>query len=130
MRIVDGRYAVMDYSAIRPWEPVGMKYPEPDGASALLVDATCKWEYPPTSLPAKEYMEKAKERWEKLGLPKLEPRYPWHGYSLGHWPKEDEEEANWAVKGEYAKTGARALRLRKTVDDVRDLLTKGGKDGG
>jgi 4-hydroxy-3-polyprenylbenzoate decarboxylase len=115
VRIVDGRYAVMDYSAIHPTDPVGVKYPEPDGASALLIDATCKWGYPPTSLPKKEYMERAKERWEKLGLPKLEPRYPWHGYSLGYWTDEDEEEATWAVKGEYAKTGERAIRLRKKV---------------
>jgi 4-hydroxy-3-polyprenylbenzoate decarboxylase len=95
-----------------------------------LIDATRKWEYPPVSLPEKEYMERAKERWENLGLPKLEPKNRRHGCRLGHWPKDDVEETDWAVKGEYAKTGARALRLRKSVAEVAELVKKGGKDGG
>ncbi len=42
--------------------------------SALLVDATLKQNYPPVSLPKKQYMERAREIWEKeLGLPKLNP---------------------------------------------------------
>ncbi len=48
-------------------------------------------------------MERAKEIWEELNLPKLTPRSPWFGYSLGHWTEEYEEEAELAVKGEYAR---------------------------
>src|SRR2546422_11629036 len=37
--------------------------------------------FPPISLPKREYMERAKEIWEELGLPKLKPESPWYGYS-------------------------------------------------
>ena len=53
------------------------------------------------------------EIWEKLQLPKLTPRKPWHGYELGDWSDRDREEAEWAVKGEYHKTGERAAKERK-----------------
>ncbi len=58
-------------------------YPPPNGCSALLINATMKWPYPPVSLPRKEFMEKAKQIWEEEGLPQLSPKVPWHGYSLG-----------------------------------------------
>ena len=35
---------------------------------------------------------------------------PWYGYSLGYWSTEDEENAEWAVKGEYRRV---AERLKK-----------------
>jgi 4-hydroxy-3-polyprenylbenzoate decarboxylase len=79
----------------------------------MLIDATRKWAYPPVSLPAKPYMERAKEIWEQLQLPKLTPRKPWHGYELGDWSDRDREEAEWAVKGDYRKTGERAAKDRK-----------------
>jgi 4-hydroxy-3-polyprenylbenzoate decarboxylase len=53
----------------------------------MLVDATRKWAYPPVSLPRREYMERAQELWQELGLPPLRPRTPWHGVSLGRWPE-------------------------------------------
>ena len=81
--------------------------------SMMLIDATRKWKYPPVSLPAKPYMERAREIWEQLQLPKLTPRVPWHGYELGDWSDRDREEAEWAVKGEYHKTGERAAKERK-----------------
>jgi 4-hydroxy-3-polyprenylbenzoate decarboxylase len=40
----------------------------------MLMDATRKWDYPPVSLPKKEYMERAKQLWERLELPKLKPQ--------------------------------------------------------
>ena len=40
---------------------------------------------PPLALPGKDYMERAKDIWEELGLPKLNVQKPWHGYSLGAW---------------------------------------------
>ena len=35
-------------------------------SSAILIDATCKWAYPPTSLPQKQFMEKAQSIWEEM----------------------------------------------------------------
>jgi hypothetical protein len=32
---------------------------------------------------------------------------PWYGYSLGHWDKEDEENADCAVAGDFEKIAAR-----------------------
>src|SRR5258707_1589166 len=72
---------------------------------------------PPVSLPAKQYMERAKEIWEQLQFPKLTPRKPWHGYELGDWSERDREEAQWAVEGDYYKTGERAKKERKPADE-------------
>ena len=71
----------------------------------MLMDATRKWDYPPVSLPKKEYMERAKQLWERLELPKLKPQDPWFGYNLGLWSEEDEAEAQLAVQGEHYQTG-------------------------
>ena len=73
--------------------------------SALLIDATRKADFPPISLPAKEFMERARGIWEDEGLPKLNPRSPWYGYSLGYWPADCEEEARMAISGEHYETG-------------------------
>jgi hypothetical protein len=75
--------------------------------SALLIDATRPWPYPPVSLPRKEFMEKSKVLWEDLGLPALKPRMPWFGYSLGDWTTEDEREAELAIAGDHFMTGER-----------------------
>jgi 4-hydroxy-3-polyprenylbenzoate decarboxylase len=75
-----------------------------------MIDATRKWPYPPVALPAKRYMEAAKTLWERLGLPPLQPKMPWYGYSLGYWGAEDEENAEWAVRGEHERV---AERLQK-----------------
>ena len=62
-------------------------------------------------------MERAREIWEELGLPKLEPREPWHGYLLGLWPEDLQDEADLAAKGENDEVGK---RLRATRVDVGD----------
>ncbi len=41
--------------------------------ASVLIDATLKENFPPISLPKREYMERAKVIWEELGLPKLKP---------------------------------------------------------
>ena len=64
--------------------------------SAMLINAMLKRPYPPISLPAREYMEKAKAIWQELGLPALKPETPWFGYSLGQWPEEFQVEADRA----------------------------------
>ena len=55
-------------------------------------------------LPKSEYIERVKQLWERLELPKLKPRDPWFGYNLGLWSDEDESEAQ--------APGARAITTR------------------
>ena len=81
--------------------------------SAILIDATRQWNYPPTSLPAKEYMDAAQSLWRELGLPALELKKPWFGYNLGAWSLEDAEDAVRALRGEHYRTGE--LRERQRV---------------
>jgi 4-hydroxy-3-polyprenylbenzoate decarboxylase len=93
--------------------------------ASVLIDATLKEDFPPISLPKREYMERAKQIWEELGLPALKPQTPWFGYPLGEWPDELEQAAQLAVQGDYFKTGEElAKRRRKDVamnTEVRDL---------
>ena len=113
VQIVKGKAAQLDPSAIPPEEEAKLQgYPPTSG---ILIDATRKWAYPPTSLPKKEFMERARKMWEEEGLPQLTPKVPWHGYSLGYWTAEDEEEAELALKGEHYKTGEKILKERKKV---------------
>ncbi len=86
--------------------------------SSLLIDATRKSDFPPLSLPRKEYMERAREIWEELGLPELKPKAPWHGYGLGYWPEALEKEAQKAVAGDY-------LQLEETLKGTRVEVGEG-----
>ncbi|MBI4186324.1 MAG: UbiD family decarboxylase [Chloroflexi bacterium] len=113
VRIVQGMMVGLDPSASPP--TVQEEYPAPSGASAMLIDATRKWDYPPVSLPRKGFMEEARQIWEELGLPKLNPKVPWYGYSLGHWTEENEEEAELALRGEHYQTGEKLARQRIKV---------------
>ncbi len=111
VKITTHKFAGLDPSAAPPGSShTEARFPSPSGCSAIMIDATRKWPYPPVALPAKKYMEEAKDIWEKLGLPPLQPKMPWYGYSLGYWSEEDEENAAAAVRGEYLKV---AERLRK-----------------
>ena len=83
--------------------------------ASVLIDATLKENFPPISLPKREYMERAKVIWEELGLPKLKPESPWFGYSLGEWSAEFDEAAARAARGEYLTTGD-ALKKRRRKD--------------
>ena len=68
--------------------------------SALLVNAMLRQDYPPISLPKREYMERAREIWEnELNLQPLKPDAPWYGYSLGAWTDDMERQAQRAVRG-------------------------------
>lgn len=113
MQVTMGRISAEDPSGA-PQDADDRRYPLPSGNSALLIDATIKFPYPPVSLPKKEFMEKAKKLWEEEGLPKLTPRVPWYGYPLGYWTKEFEEEAELALKGEHYKTGKKLEQQRVT----------------
>lgn len=93
VKIIQGRGAALDESVKPPHgEASGeARSASPAGApeaSIILIDATRKWPNPPISLPRREYMERARDLWQQLGLPPLKPRVPWHGVSLGHWPEE------------------------------------------
>jgi len=62
-------------------------------------------------------MEHAKTIWEELGLPKLDPRPPWYGYSLGLWSEEAVSQANNATAGDHAKnaeySGRKGVKVPK-----------------
>jgi UbiD family decarboxylase len=73
--------------------------------AAVLINATLKGPFAPVALPRREFMERAKLLWERLGLPPLEPETPWHGYDLGHWPDELARQAQLAVDSDYFSLG-------------------------
>ena len=81
--------------------------------ASVLIDATLKENFPPISLPKREYMERAKVIWEELGLPTLKPESPWFGYSLGEWSEEMEQAAQRATRGDYFETGLRLAQRRR-----------------
>jgi 4-hydroxy-3-polyprenylbenzoate decarboxylase len=110
-----------------PWNPIryvadGDHYDVTD--STLLVDATLKADFPPVALPAREYMEAARKIWDELGLPRLTPRPPWHGYSLGLWSEDLVQQANNAVAGEHERNAeysrARGFNVPKGADFVEE----------
>jgi UbiD family decarboxylase len=100
--------------------------------STLLVDATLKGKLPPVALPKAEYMEHAKELWERMGLPRLKPEAPWHGYSLGDWTEEWDQAALRAVEGKYLENGERTAQHRrndvKPNTSVRKVSRKAEED--
>ena len=104
-----------------------------DGEDAsVLIDATLKEDFPPISLPKREFMENAREIWEELGLPPLKPETPWHGYSLGEWSDEFDRAAALATEGDYFETGRIvAQRRRKDVEMNTEVrrVDEGGRWG-
>lgn len=119
VRITQGKTSNCDPSSVPPERIEEMVYPPPTGTSGILIDATLKWPYPPTSLPAREFMEKAKQIWEEEGLPRLSPKIPWHGYSLGLWSEASDEEARLAVRGEYYKVGEKLASKRISSESMK-----------
>ncbi|MDD9903026.1 MAG: UbiD family decarboxylase [Rhodospirillaceae bacterium] len=99
---------------------------EADNESTMLIDATLKYDLPPVALPKKEFMERAKDLWEELGLPPLEPESPWHGYSLGDWNDKWDAMAKRATDGDYLLNGERTGQLKQKLEDpqvsIRDVL--------
>lgn len=110
VRVSPGKVAGLDPSAAPP-EAMRQRYERPT-TSAILINATRKWDYPPVSLPKKQFMERAKEIWVEEGLPPLTPKIPWHGYSLGYWTQEDEQESELALRGEHYQTGEKLAKQR------------------
>lgn len=81
--------------------------------SMLLMNATMKWPLPPISLPKKEFMDRAVQIWREEGFPELKLREPYYGRNLGYWHPEENQKAEWALKGEYCKTGE--LQATQTI---------------
>ena len=72
-------------------------------------------------------MERARVIWEELGLPRLAPQPPWHGYELGDWTAVWDDYARRAVEGAWEATGAETFARRRggltpetPVRDVED----------
>jgi len=93
--------------------------------ASVLYDATLKENFPPISLPKREFMENAAKIWDEIGLPKLKPQEPWFGYSLGEWDDDFDEAAKMATDSDYWAYGERiAQRRRSDVamnTEVRDV---------
>src|SRR5262245_7626468 len=81
--------------------------------STMLIDATLKPAMPPVALPERKYMEQARALWDRLGLPRLTPEAPWHGYSLGAWDAAWDVYARRAVSGQWERTGAESYAARR-----------------
>jgi len=109
--------------------------PKPEGGrkgdSTLMIDATLKGPMPPLALPARDFMEKARAIWEELGLPRLAPQPPWHGYSLGDWDAAWDTYARRATEGAWAQSGIDTFARRRPgltpETPVREVEKKGGK---
>ena len=84
--------------------------PGPD--SAMLIDATMKGPMPPLALPKREFMERAKVLWERLGLPALRPEAPWFGYDMGDWSEAWDANAMQATRGEWMERSERYRQRR------------------
>lgn len=80
--------------------------------SVMLINATLREALPPISLPKREYMERSLAIWRELGLPAVTPQAPWHGYSLGEWWDELDDEAALAAQSRYTETGDKLAGLR------------------
>jgi 4-hydroxy-3-polyprenylbenzoate decarboxylase len=91
----------------------GPKSGGPGEESTMLIDATQKEPDPPISLPKREFMERARTIWDELGLPKLKPQSPWHGYSLGDWDAVWDTYADRAVMGKWEETGKETFARRR-----------------
>lgn len=113
VRIVGGRSIGLDPSGHPPVAGTADNTVQDKFGSAVLINAMRAFDYTPVSLPAKEYMDAARDIWEELGLPDLTSRSPWFGYELGDWSDRDREEAEWAVSGEHWRTGERARKEEK-----------------
>jgi len=87
----------------------GSQYNPGQSESTLLIDATQKRPMAPLALPTREHMEHARVIWEELGLPALNVKSPWHGYTLGDWTDTWERFAQRTVRGEWEENGIETL---------------------
>jgi 4-hydroxy-3-polyprenylbenzoate decarboxylase len=92
----------------------GPRGPRDNGESAaVLINALLKSRTAPVALPKREFMERAKVIWDRIGLPPLSPEAPWHGYDLGYWPAELARQAELATRSEYFSLGPEFAKQRR-----------------
>jgi 4-hydroxy-3-polyprenylbenzoate decarboxylase len=91
----------------------GAQYGPNKSDSTMLIDATLKRPMPPLALPGREYMEGALKIWRELGLPPVDEKSPWHGYTLGDWAPRWESYAKRAVAGDWEQSGVETYARRK-----------------
>lgn len=122
--IIQGRTSELDqsiapYDATEEMNDQDKTYPTsrtgPQGASAILIDATRKWPYTPIALPKRHYMEKAKQIWQELGFPRLKETEPWFGVSLGVWPEKYQRQAEWAEQGDFDRVVEDLMKGRRNI---------------
>jgi 4-hydroxy-3-polyprenylbenzoate decarboxylase len=51
--------------------------------------------------------------WAELGLPQVELKSPWHGYTLGDWSETWERFAQRTVAGDWEANGAETLARQR-----------------
>jgi 4-hydroxy-3-polyprenylbenzoate decarboxylase len=119
IQVIRGKAAHLDPSAAPPSsEGVEAGFRE---SSAILIDATMKWKYPPVALPKKEFMERALKIWDEEGLPELRLRRPWYGYNLGYWSEENERHAQMILSGKHYEIG-KELEKKRVKINVNELF--------
>jgi 4-hydroxy-3-polyprenylbenzoate decarboxylase len=118
VEVVEAPTFPLDPAAVPPGETRGLVGGgKPPRSTAVLIDATMPWAYPPLSLPKKEFMERAVDIWRELQLPALNLKDPWWGYSLGYWTSEEEQEAELAVQGRHYETGEKQKAGRRKFEE-------------
>jgi UbiD family decarboxylase len=117
VEIIRGKVPRLDPSISPSDNAAQFAYPDGQGASAMLINAVREHPYLPVSLPREDFMEAAKERWARMGLPDLDLKAPWHGYPLSAWTDENAEEALLAITGRYFETGEKLMGRRKPTSD-------------
>ena len=91
----------------------GSQYGPGQSESTMLIDATQKRPMAPLALPTREHMEHAKGIWEELGLPALNVKSPWHGYTLGDWTDVWERFAQRTTRGDWEENGLETLARQR-----------------
>ena len=72
-KMLGNRAIGLDPSGLPPQTEMRDMTKQANFGSLMLIDATRKWNYPPVSLPAKPYMERAKEIWETAAAAQAHP---------------------------------------------------------
>jgi UbiD family decarboxylase len=116
--VVEAPTFPLDPASLPPDQTRGLMGGKPPRSTAVLIDATMPWPYPPLSLPKKQFMDRAIEIWRDLQLPPLNLKPPYYGYSLGHWTEEEEQEAELATQGRHYETGEKQKAARKPFGAV------------
>ena len=102
----------------------GSQYGDAKPQSTMMIDATRKRPMPPLALPAKQYMEHARDIWKELGLPAIKTPSPWHGYTLGEWGDDWEIFARRAVAGDWEQNGLETLQRQRPGLDAETPVRK------